>query len=105
MSALRDALGIAPFKPLARQPGQPVGRAFTIGDLGGVFVPQAADVELQPRGDLDGAVDGLPVTVEDAPHLRLAAQALFGIGLRRGAQRLDPQALANAGQDIGQPPP
>jgi hypothetical protein len=34
-----------------------------------------------------------------------AAQALFGVGLRRGAKLLHPQPLADAGQDIGQPPP
>jgi hypothetical protein len=60
---------------------------------------------LQPRGDLDGAVHGLPVAREDAAHLGLPPQALFGIGLRGGAQVFDAQPLADAGQDVGQPPP
>jgi hypothetical protein len=105
LRAFRDALGVAPVQPLLRQPGQPVRRTFAIGDLGGVFVPQRADVELQPRGDLDGAVHGLPVSREDAPHLGLPPQTLFGIGLRGGAEVFHPQPLADAGQDVGQPPP
>ena len=44
------------------------------------------------------------MVAKDAPHLIFAAQALFGIGKGGGAQILDPHALPDAGQDIGQPP-
>jgi hypothetical protein len=103
----------APFRAPRDSASQPLraSRAsrsaggFAIGDLGGVFVAQLVDANCSRAAISAARSTASSNPGEDAAHLGLAAQALFGIGLRRGAQLVDPEPLADAGQDIGQPPP
>ena len=99
------ALWIAPVQPRLRQPRQAPRRRFTARHLGRVFIAQLIQRKAQTGRDLARAMHRCLMVPEQAQHLGLGPQALFGMGQRAAAQRIHPHPQPDRGQHISQPPP
>ncbi len=96
------ALGIAAGKALAGQTLQPGLGGFAVRHLVGIFVAELAQAEGAARGDLGRAAQGGGMAVEKARHVGGALQPAFGVGQGAGADMVDGDPLAHAGQHVGQ---
>jgi hypothetical protein len=94
---------VTPGQPRSGQPAEPGDRGFVRRQFRGVFIGQLVEREPAARGDGRRPVDRVAMPREDAAHLGLGAQPLFGIGLGGAAERVDGGPGADAGQDIDQP--
>ena len=101
MHPLGRALRVTPGQSLLRQPFQPGLRRFRVV-LAGVIVAEFRKVKGATRGNFQRAADRGGVVTEKPRHLGWAFQAALGIGQRPGADGVDGQPLAQAGQHIGQ---
>ena len=96
----------APGRSLPGQVAQVLHGALARRDgLVGVFVAQFRQVEADPGGDLQAALDGAGEAGEQARHLGGGLQAALGVRLQPQAGLVDRAALADAGQDVLQGPP
>ena len=102
--AVRHPFGIAPFQARARQPVQPVLWGFPDRNFRGVFVFQFVQGKVAPCGDVCAAVYCICMACKNPQHGCFVAHMSFGVGQGLMPDIVNPQAFADAGQNIGQPP-
>ncbi|MPL91562.1 hypothetical protein SDC9_37637 [bioreactor metagenome] len=102
--ALGDARGAAPGQTLVGQPFEPGLRRLAVLDLVGVLIAELAQIEGAARRDLQRAADRGGVAAEQPCHVGRALQPALGIRQGAGADRVDGDALAQAGEHIGERP-
>ena len=96
----------APGRPLPGQVAQVLHGGLARRDrLVGILVAQLRQVEADPAGDLQAALDGAGEAGEQARHLGGGLQPALGVGLQPEPRLVDRAALADAGQDVLQGPP
>ena len=100
--AVGNAIGATPGQTRAGQPFQPGLGRFAIGDLVGIFVAEFGQVEAAARRYLQRAADRGGMTVIEPGHVPGAFQPPLGVHQGAGADPVDGEAFAHAGQHIGQ---
>ena len=96
------AVRITPFQPSLRQTRQPLCRGFIATNLRRVFIAQRVERERHLLTKRIGALQRCRMILVKSAHFGGAAQALFAIGQRSAAQRINPNAQTDCGQNIGQ---
>ena len=98
------AAGIAPPKALPRQPLEPHLRGLALKSLVGVLVAELVQAEPALRRNLQRPPHGGGMRAEHPLHVPRRPEAALRVRQGAGPERVDGCALADAGEDVGQPP-